>query len=183
MSNVTLHTPRLRLRLLDTRPADAKLYRALYTCPRVMAAIMPPLDEAAADAAFVRVCRHNGLDTPGHRFWVIEDRVSSQGLGLTALQRCGARAEFGVMVLADHWKRRIASEALGTVLVHAFEHAGLEWVDGCRADDAHATVIDRLFGPFGFERVADSNVPGGKCHWTLSHARWRSHAGRPVDAF
>jgi RimJ/RimL family protein N-acetyltransferase len=62
-----LSTARLDLRLLDER--DAALYARLYTCPRVMAQIGPPLDAVAAERAFTAAVAHNRRALPGHRTW------------------------------------------------------------------------------------------------------------------
>lgn len=178
-AGAVLQTPRLCLRLLDADvPAHAALYRALYTCPRVMASVMPPLDRDAADAAFGRVCRHNRSESPGHRFWSIDCRRTGRALGLAALQRSGTRAEFGVMVAPDAWRMRVASGAMQAVLAHAFERMGLQALDVHRPDDAHVPAIDSLISPFGFTRV-DSIRPG-HCSWELPAARWRTARGDAV---
>lgn len=172
MDDAILLTPRLRLRLLDaTEPAHASLYRRLYTCPKTMAWIGPPLSSREADAAFAIVSRHNVRRTPGHRFWSVEGRYSGVATSLMALQRRGDRAEFGVMVEAGAWRRGLASEALAALLPYAFEHMGLGAIDVQRADDEQGAVMHRLVSRFGFEPV-DHPEPGmrawslERCHWT-----------------
>jgi RimJ/RimL family protein N-acetyltransferase len=173
MTDAVLHTGRLHLRLLDAgEPSHAGLYRAIYTCPQVMASITPPLTPEAADLAFARACRHNDRSAPGHRFWAVADREGGKQLALAALQRQGGRAEFGVMVRPEAWQRRVANETLGALLAYAFGPMGLDAVDVRRADDGYAPIVHRLVAPYGFERVPALSVG---CHWTLSSHQW--HAG------
>ena len=168
MAEPDLRTDCLRLRLIDSRDADT--YRALYTSPEVMRHVMPPLSVEAADAGFASVCRHNQRAAPGHRHWAIEDVSQGTALGLVALQRDGARAELGVLLLPHAWRRRVASEAFVPVLAYGFRTMGLAWIDAERADDPHARVIDRLLVPFGFERIP-ARSPGA-CRWALPVGRW-----------
>lgn len=176
MNGETLHTERLRLRLLDAgNETHASLYRTLYACPQVMRRIAPPLKREAADAAFGRVCSHNLRRSPGHRFWMIEERTTGTGLGLTALHRCGSCAEFGAMLVPDAWNRRIAGEAMRVVLAHAFEDLGLDRVEARSRNDADfLPIIERLLAPLGFERRSGS--ASDACWWDLSRIRWRPSA-------
>lgn len=175
MHDATLLTPRLRLRLLDaSEQAHAALYRRLYTCPKTMAWIGPPLSSDEADSAFAIVCRHNARTAPGHRFWSVEERRSENPMGLVALQRQGHRAEFGVMVQAGRWQRGVASETLAALVSYAFERMELEAIDVQRADDEQGAVMHRLVSRFGFEPV-DHPDPG-MLAWSLQRCRWiRQH--------
>lgn len=173
MSNVALCTPRLHLRALcaDTH-AHAALYRALYTCPKVMATVMAPLSVDAADAGFASACRHNRRTAPGHRFWAAQPRTMGSAMALAALLRNGATAEFGVLVRAEAWRQRIAREVVDALVVHAFTGMGLELLTVERADDRQASVVDRLVAPAGFRRVASSRP--GRCQWALTQAEWQA---------
>jgi len=167
----TLFTPSLVLCLLDADNAGhAALYRALYTCPAVMAEIGPPLALDAADAAFARVCRHNACDTPGHRAWSVSFRGDDAAVGLAVLQRRSRRAELGLMLLPSAWTGRVSNEALAPVIRYGFEVMELQAVDaGCR-DGRNTRVSRRLLAPFGFERVPEPRP--GFADWTLPRERW-----------
>lgn len=167
-----LITDRLRLRLMGA--GDGALYRELYTSAAVMRHVMPPLSEAAADAAFESVCRHNMESAPGHRYWAIETRDEATPMGLAALRRRLRHAELGVLLLPPAWNRRIASEAFAPLIAHGFDAMGLEYIDAERADDGQALVIDRLLAPFGFE-CAPARRAGAR-RWMLTARRWRSQA-------
>jgi RimJ/RimL family protein N-acetyltransferase len=167
----TLVTARLRLRLLDGRQTDAALYRALYTCPRVMAQIAPPLDDVEADAAFARVCRHNALERPGHRSWAVEDRITETGLGIVALHRSGARAELGLMLLPRAWNGHTSRTALSAVIDHGFGTLGLEHIDADCREGPNTRILRHLLLPLGFEPVPAMRA--GYAQWALPIGRWR----------
>lgn len=167
----TLMTPRLRLRLLESRDADAALYRALYTCPRVMAQIAPPLGDAEADAAFTRVCRHNTLERPGHRSWAVEDRTTGTGFGIVALHRAEARAELGLMLLPRAWNGQTSRAALAAVVDHGFGTLGLEHIDADCREGPNTRILRHLLLPLGFESVPATRP--GYAQWALPIGRWR----------
>jgi RimJ/RimL family protein N-acetyltransferase len=164
-----LETPRLRLRLLDAQ--DEALFCHLYTDPDVMRRILPPLSMEAAVGSFRHACRHNTRDTPGHRFWTIEDKASNASPGMAALLRSGDSAELGVMLRKGWWNQGISSEAFAPLLGHAFQGMGLLSIHAQRPDDEHARLIDRLLGRFGFERVPE-RAPPGQARWELPRIRW-----------
>lgn len=171
-----LHTARLRLSLLDAGDAaHAALYRTLYTCPEVMRRIAAPLAPRAADAAFGRACAHNLRTLPGHRSWAIECRSGNAPIGLAAMNRDGQQAELGVMLLPERWKSGVSTEAFTVLLDHVFGAMELKSIHAQRADDDHARIIDRLLGPFGFERAAGVARPG-QCRWVLHRSRWHAPA-------
>lgn len=171
MIRSVLNTPRVCLRLLDACPEDAELYRALYTCPRVMAQIAPPLSDAGADAAFARVCRHNGLQEPGHRTWVVEDRSAGARLGIVALHRDRQRGELGLMLLPRAWNGRVSRAALGAVVEHAFDMLGLEHIDADCREGPNMRILNHLLLPLGFDRVPA--LRPGYAQWALPISRWR----------
>lgn len=170
----TLHTRRFRLRLLDGGEAHAALYRGLYTCPRVMAHIGPPVTRATADAAFGRACRHNARNAPGHRFWAIEAREGGVPLGLTALQRDGEQAELGAMLQPEWWNRRVASEVFEVLLGYAFDAMHLRLVRACGPAGDRGHMLDRLLKPFGFEDVP---TQAALRRWVLTRRCWNETRG------
>jgi RimJ/RimL family protein N-acetyltransferase len=170
-------TAALRLQLLGAD--DAPLYRALYTCPRVMAQIGPPLTAAEADDAFARVCAHNRRPGARHRAWSIRDRSTAAPRGLLALQRDGASAEIGLMLLPQAWSPAVAREAIAAALAQGFDHLDLEtvWAD-CR-EGPSSRALRRLLEPFGFARVAARRA--GHAEWRIDRrARAAAPARHPV---
>lgn len=151
--------------------SDAGLYRALYTDPRVMAEIGPPLTPEAADAAFARVVRHNGLDVPGHRAWTIEDRETDERLGLVALVRegDGTTAELGIMLVPAAWTGRVAVLALRHALEAGFESQGLSVVRATCREGRNVRVVRGLLRPFGFQWAGSQ---GGIAEWRLARREW-----------
>lgn len=163
-----LSGPRIKLCLLES--AHRELYRSLYCSGEVMQAVMQPLTTEQADAQFERVLRHNAHSRPGHRAWAIEVHGDPTGIGLTALIRDGNRAKFGIMLNPATWRCRFANETLSVLLPHAFDEMGLELIDALRPDDSQAGVVERMFAPFGFQRVAHG--PAGWVRWQLSFGQW-----------
>lgn len=166
----TMETDRLRLRPMEAR--DEAMFCHLYTDPDVMRRIVAPLSAEAAANSFQRACSHNAKDTPGHRFWAIDDKGSATAIGMAALLRSGDSAELGVMLRNGWWSRGISSEAFVPLIDHAFLGMGLALVYAQRPDDDHARIIDRLLGRFGFVRTPDKVKDPALCRWELPRARW-----------
>ncbi|WP_462114512.1 GNAT family N-acetyltransferase [Lysobacter xanthus] len=159
------------LRLADA--SDGVLYRALWEHPTVTRHLAAGTGGPDIDARFDRVVRHNTVQHPGHRAWVVSVAdLTPAACGLTALLRDGARAEFGIMLLPHSWGRGVATAALGQLLPVAFGSMALDIVDASRPDDAQVPVIDRLFAPFGFERAP--GLRPGEVGWCLTRERWAS---------
>lgn len=172
-SGAVLDTPRLRLRLLQTASADFELYRLLYTDPVVMRRITAPLTDEAVARAFANACRHNGTNSPGHRFWSVDHQPSGSRVGIAALRREGARAEIGVMLFKEWWNQGICSEVFVGLLQHGFDALALEAIDARSAEDDGLPVIERLLTPFGFVRTR-ADAPDGIGHWELPRAVWEA---------
>lgn len=169
-----LLTPRLRLRLVDAR--DAALYRALYTCPRVMAHIGAPLTPAQADRAFAATVEHNGRAAPGHRAWAAHDRADGSPVGIGALMRRGTRAEMGLMLLPPAWDGRRSHEVLDALVACAFGPMGLETLDAVCSDGPNVRPSRRLVRPYGFVEVPPERP--GTVQWALHRADVGSAAPR-----
>ena len=165
-----LVTDHLRLRLLDAR--DAALYCGLYTCPRVMANIGPPLDGTRATRAFAATLAHNTRDVPGHRAFAVFDRVDATPVGIGALMREGARAEIGLMLLPAAWDGRRSHEVLDALLVHAFVSRGLQAVDAVCREGPNVRPSRRLLRPYGFTEVPQSLA--GTLRWELRRDAWQA---------
>jgi RimJ/RimL family protein N-acetyltransferase len=169
-----LETPRLRLRFLQSdNDSDHALYRDLYMDPAVMRRIADPLSSEAAARGFANACRHNGRDSPGHRFWRVDDMASQARVGLAALRRDGARAEIGVMLFSEWWNRGACSEIFVVLLQHAFTRLDVEAVDAQSAQDDGLPIIERLLQPFGFIRTQTATADG-MGHWELPRAVWQA---------
>lgn len=173
-----LRTTRLYLRLLDARRAGhAALYRTLYTCPQVMSTVRPPLTTEAADAAFERICRHNAVELPGHRYWALEQRSDAAQIGISGFKREGDRGELGILLIADAWRQGLGAETFSALIPHAFDGIGLKHVDVERADDQRGAILGRMLAPYGFNRMPASNP--ARVRWTLSRSTWLA-GWRPV---
>lgn len=170
-----MQTPRFRLRLI-THGQDEAFFSDLFGDPEVMRWIGPPMPRHEALAAHERVCRHNLLIEPGHRYWVVVERGSGEPLGVVALFRQGDSAEFGIMLGSSWWHCGVATEVLPAVLAYGFERAGLQWVRVQRDEDEQALVMHRLLRRFGFQRLSPEGAGAdvSRCHWALSRAQWRT---------
>jgi hypothetical protein len=174
-----LETSRLQLRLMQANnDSDRALYCDLYMDPTVMRRIADPLSIEAAARGFANACRHNGRDSPGHRFWRVDETASSQSrVGLAALRRDGARAEIGVMLFSEWWNRGICGEIFVALLHHAFVDLCVDFIDARSADDDGLPVIERLLAPFGFIRTPPVAADGFG-HWVLPRAVWEATRSR-----
>ncbi|GAB3346212.1 GNAT family N-acetyltransferase [Lysobacter tyrosinilyticus] len=172
-----LDTPRLRLRPMEAR--DEAMFCHLYTDPDVMRRILAPLSTEAAAQSFQRARNHNAKETPGHRFWAIDERASEETIGMAALLRADDSAELGVMLRNEWWNQGISSEAFVPLIDHAFLGMGLALVHAERPDDDHALIIDKLLDRFGFVRTPERASAPTQCRWELPHAVW--HARRTAD--
>lgn len=161
-----LSTPHLRLRLLG--PDDAALYERLYTCPRVMAQIGPPLTLEAAARAFRATVAHNGADHPGHRTFAAFDRITGAAVGIGALIRTGDRAEIGLMLLPEACDGLRSREVMDVLVDFAFGPMGLQALDAmCRAGP-NERPGRRLVAPYGFVEVPPTRP--GMVQWVLDRA-------------
>jgi len=167
-----LSTARLDLRLLDER--DAALYARLYTCPRVMAQIGPPLDAVAAERAFTAAVAHNRRALPGHRTFAVFDRADGAAVGIGALARSGARAEIGLMLLPDAWDGRRSHEVLDALVAYGFGPMRVDGLDAVCRLGPNVRASRRLVQPYGFTEVVAERP--GTMHWRLARDAWRPRA-------
>lgn len=108
--------------------------------------------------------------------WVIRDRDGSitgepgRALGSIGIRPAGRRgeADIGYWIGPPYWNRGLMTEAVGTLVRHAFEHWGCTRV----AADAFAvnTASQRLLEKLGFRKVAE--LPG-----------YVVKRGEPVDGY
>ena len=156
----TLESSRLRLRAYRANDVDA-MFR-LYSDPRVMRywSFPPWTDKAQAEAYLQRVLTEmaDGRVMP----WAIATRAEDKLVGTTtlfALDELQGRAEIGYSLDPELQGQGLASEALRTVLAHAFDT--LRW-RRIEADvDPRNTPSCRLLEHLGFRLEG------------LLRARWR----------
>jgi hypothetical protein len=86
------------------------------------------------------------------------------------------RAEIGVMLLQSMVERGICSEIFVALLQHGFEHAGLDAIDACSAEDEGLPVIERLLAPFGFIRTRPA-LPTGSGTGSCRAPSWEQRCG------
>lgn len=172
MTAYELATSRLRLRLLEEQ--DGELYRSLYTDPRVMARIAPPLTAADAVRDFGAAVAHNRRDAPGHRTWAVFDRDDGRAAGIGALRRCGTRAEVGLMLLPWAWDGRRSHELLEALVGFALGPMSLEALDAVCMDGPNVRPSRRLVTPCGFVEVPAERP--GTVQWILRRDAWATRA-------
>lgn len=169
MHEIDLRTPSLHLTLMASHESDAALYRALYTCPKVMKQIGPALSRQEADGAFARVCAHNRDAASAHRAWAIRDAATRAPHGLLAMRRAGDEAEIGLMLGTRPWTPAVGREAIAAAIAAGFDRFGLGsiWAD-CR-QGPNERALRRLLEPFGFIRTPARRV--GHSEWQLTTVR------------
>ena len=164
----TLESPRLRLR--PYRQDDARAVYALYSDPVVTRYWSFPAwtrREQASDYLAARMA----LETPAVYAWALAERECDRLIGTTTLFSLSGphkRAEIGYSLLPARQGQGLATEALRTVLEHAFGPLGLERIE---ADvDPRNEASWRLLEKLGFRREG------------LLRNRWRVD-GEVCDSF
>lgn len=164
----TLESPRLRLR--PYRQDDARAIYALYSDPVVTRYWSFPAwtrREQASDYLTARMA----LETPAVYAWALAERECDRLIGTTTLFSLSGphkRAEIGYSLLPARQGQGLATEALRTVLGHAFGPLGLERIE---ADvDPRNEPSWRLLEKLGFRREG------------LLRNRWRVD-GEVCDSF
>ena len=164
----TLESPRLRLR--PYRQDDARAVYALYSDPVVTRYWSFPAwtrREQASDYLAARMA----LETPAVYAWALAERECDRLIGTTTLFSLSGphkRAEIGYSLLPARQGQGLATEALRTVLGHAFGPLGLERIE---ADvDPRNEASWRLLEKLGFRREG------------LLRNRWRVD-GEVCDSF
>lgn len=114
---------------LDLRPlghADRPLYVSLYTDADVMRHVGAPLSVEAASRAFEAVRQQMRRAPPQAWYWAACVRGSGRDAGLLALMFDPGRrsAEFGMLMFPWAQGRGHATEAVGTLVAHAFADVG-----------------------------------------------------------
>ena len=172
----TLQGPRLDLRPLAD--GDQALYVQLYGDPQVMQHIGPAQDAGTAARGFAAALRYNAATPPARLFWVIQDRIGMQALGLIGLtlDEPGG-GEVGVLLPAGQQGRGLATEAIAALADHAFGTLQLQRLH-TRHAPGHALAAG-LMATLGFEKLTSPLASAsGRWRWQLTPDRW---ADRPGD--
>ncbi|HBD19403.1 MAG TPA: GNAT family N-acetyltransferase [Arenimonas sp.] len=164
----TLESPRLRLR--PYRQDDARAIYALYSDPVVTRYWSFPAWTRREQANEYLAARM-ALETPAVYAWALAERECDRLIGTTTLFSLSGphkRAEIGYSLLPARQGQGLATEALRTVLGHAFGPLGLERIE---ADvDPRNEASWRLLEKLGFRREG------------LLRNRWRVD-GEVCDSF
>lgn len=164
----TLESPRLRLR--PYRQDDARAIYALYSDPVVTRYWSFPAWTRREQANEYLAARM-ALETPAVYAWAMAEREGDRLVGTTTLFSLSGphkRAEIGYSLLPARQGQGLATEALRTVLGHAFGPLGLERIE---ADvDPRNEPSWRLLEKLGFRREG------------LLRNRWRVD-GEVCDSF
>lgn len=172
-------TERLRVRPLNAD--DEALYRELYTDPETMRYIAPPLSLESASSSFQTVLALQGALTLKSRFLVIEERDTSQSVGICGTSDYDAaalRLEVGIVLKPAATSRGIATEALEGLVKRIFEASPVDeiWSECSRLHLAAA----RLVSTIGFKRLAGGEKNTEllkKGIWALSRSMWHKSQG------
>lgn len=144
---------------------DEPLYLGLYNSIDVMRHVAPPLSAAAGRHAFMLALAQTVESPPRAHYWVCHDLEQAQDLGLLALvhdRGCRASAEIGMLLPPAAQGHGFASEALATVVAHAFAR-----LEVCRIWTRHKrehAAADALMRRLGFR---SGDTIGDESRWTL----------------
>lgn len=155
--------PRLRLRALDTRDADALF--AMRADPLVMRYwSQPPWRERAQAIEYIERMQREREHVEFYP-WVtaLDDDVLIGTCSLFALSREHGRAEIGYALRREFWGRGLAQDMLALALTHAFDAIGLNRIEADIDPDNAASC--RLAERLGFTREG------------LLRERWRVDGG------
>jgi ribosomal-protein-alanine N-acetyltransferase len=156
-----------RLRLRQISHADEALYCHLYTDAALMQHIATPLSVEAAQRSFVSACAQQSQD---RQRWIIQERKSSQDIGLVALFATGDVAEIGVMLVAIAHGRGLATEAMAAIVDRAFAEWSIRllWI---RQQVSNAPVAG-MMQQLGFARLPMKDPEAAEVRWHLGRERW-----------
>jgi [ribosomal protein S5]-alanine N-acetyltransferase len=165
----TIETARLRLR--RARMADLDDLHAIFSDPRAMRYwSTPPNSERSQTAGFLRAMVAAG--PPDSDDFIIE--ADGRAIGKAG---CWTRAEIGVILHPDYWRRGLAQEALGDAIPHCFTALSATMLS---ADvDPRNIACLRLLARLGFRetgRAARTFLVGGEwcdsVYLALDASRW-----------
>lgn len=169
---------RLVLRSIDEH--DVELYCELFCDPETMRYIGPPWTRAAAERAFRSVLEATRRTPPRDLFLTLIPKEAQRPIGLCTLQNIDPvrrQTELGIMLVATARVRMLATEALLTVIAHAFAALPVDevWV---RFAVDHA-ACERLAMRTGLIRHADASpedLAANLWRWSAYRSSWRPAA-------
>jgi RimJ/RimL family protein N-acetyltransferase len=172
---VELIGERLVLRSIDER--DEEVYCDLFCDPETMRYIGSPWTRAAAARAFSGVLQATRSTPPRALFFMLTPKDAQRPIGLCTLQKIDPvrrQTELGVMLAPTARVRGLATEALITVIAHAFVALPVDevWV---RFAVDHA-ACERLAVRTGLIRHADASPQDRETNlwrWSAYRSSWR----------
>jgi RimJ/RimL family protein N-acetyltransferase len=130
MSQVVIHTPRLRLRSWTEQ--DLPAFAAMNADARVMEYLPKLLTPAESDALAGRICGH--FERHGFGLWAAEIVSGAPFIGFVGLGVPSFQAHFtpcvevGWRLAYEHWGKGYATEAAEAALAFGFENLQLDQV-------------------------------------------------------
>jgi RimJ/RimL family protein N-acetyltransferase len=169
-----------RLLLRSIRESDEELYCGLFCDPETMRFIGPPWTRAEAAQAFRGVLDATRAMPPRALFLTMVPKDAQQPIGLCTLQNCDSarrRVEMGVMVASQVRARGLASEALVTVITHAFDTLPVDevWVR-IALDHAACERTAVIIGLVRHAETAPEDVVKNVSRWSAYRGSWRPSA-------
>ncbi|MEE2023779.1 GNAT family N-acetyltransferase [Alkalimonas mucilaginosa] len=143
---LSLSATRVAIRLL--RSEDQPLYSRLYTDEKLLRYIMPPLSQAQAIKSFQNALALNSTRIWSRLFFVVEDKLSMQTMGLVGLSSADwttRSLEFGIVLQHDAQGQGIASEILQAWLPQLFRTFSMRtvWLEVQRGNSAAVAMARR----------------------------------------
>lgn len=169
-----------RLVLRSIHELDEELYCELFCDPETMRYIGPPWTRAAAARAFRSVLEATRRTPPRALFLTLIPKETQRPIGLCTLQNIDPvrrQTELGVMLVPAARVQRLATEAMVTVIAHAFAMLPVDevWV---RFAVDHA-ACERLALRTGLIRHADvspQDLASNLWRWSAYRSSWRPAA-------
>jgi ribosomal-protein-alanine N-acetyltransferase len=169
-----LETERLRVRPLKVD--DEAHYRELYTDPETMRYIAPPLSTKSAASSFQKVLVLQSAPTWKSRFLVIEEKETSQRIGICGTSKYEAaalRVEVGIVLKPQASARGLAREALGGLMKKIFAVSPVDeiWVECSTLYPA----VERMVSAVGFTPCSDRGQTVGPLAsrvWSVRRSCW-----------
>lgn len=167
-------TERLRVRPLNA--SNEALYRELYTDPKVMRHIAPPLSAERASSSFRKVLALQSALTLKWRFLVIEERETLQSVGICGTSNYDAaalRLEVGIVLKLEAGARGLGREVLRGLVEKIFGVSQIAeiWVKCSTLHSAAERMISAVgFNPCGNEIETTGEL--SKRVWSVGRSSW-----------
>lgn len=169
-----LETQKLRLRAL--RASDEAFYRELYTDPKIMRYIAPPLSTEGAVSSFRKLLSLQREWTLKSRALVIEEKATAQLIGMCGTSKYDAVAlsvELGIVLTPEASARGLAKEALTALMKKVFSVSPMDeiWVECSTLYPAVEHLVVAVgFTPCGNDQ--DTTGPLANRVWSVRRSSW-----------